>query len=58
MASMTMKETLNQVRRAVCVNRQEIAHTRLEALAGADNPYSLIAMFGRGNLAIKAGEAV
>jgi hypothetical protein len=57
-ASMSMKEKLRQVRSAICVNRREIAHTRLEAIAGADNPYSLITIFGRGILAIKAGGAV
>jgi hypothetical protein len=57
-ASMLMKEKLRQVRGAICVNRREIAHTRLEAIAGADNPYSLITIFGRGHLAIKAGGAV
>ncbi len=57
-ASMSMKEKLWQVRGAICVNRREIAHTRLEAIAGADNPYSLITIFGRGHLAIKAGGAV
>jgi hypothetical protein len=31
---------------------------RLEAVAGTDNPHSLIAIFGRGHLAIKAGRAV
>jgi hypothetical protein len=31
---------------------------RLEVIAGADNPYSLIAIFGRDHLAIKAGGAV
>jgi hypothetical protein len=40
-ASMSIKEKLRQVRGAICVNRREIAHTRLEAIAGADNPYSL-----------------
>ncbi len=40
------------------MNQREIAHTRLEAIAGADNPYSLITIFGRGHLAIKAGGAV
>jgi hypothetical protein len=55
---MSMKEKLRQVRGAICVNRREIAHTRLEAIAGADNPYSLITIFGRGHLAIKAGGAV
>ncbi len=29
-----------------------------EVIAGADNPYSLITIFGRGHLAIKAGSAV
>ncbi len=57
-ASMSMKEKLRQVRGAICVNRREIAHTRLEAIAGADNPYSLITIFGRGHLAIKAGGSV
>jgi hypothetical protein len=57
-ASMSMKEKLRQVRGAICVNRREIAHTWLEAIAGADNPYSLITIFGRGHLAIKAGGAV
>jgi hypothetical protein len=57
-ASMSMKEKLRQVRGAICVNRREIANTRLEAIAGADNPYSLITIFGRGHLAIKAGGAV
>jgi hypothetical protein len=57
-ASMSMKEKLRQVRGAICVNRREIAHTRLEAIAGADNPYSLITIFGRGHLAIKARGAV
>jgi hypothetical protein len=57
-ASMSMKEKLRQVRGAICENRQDIARTRLEAIAGADNPYSLISIFGRGHLAIKAGGAV
>ncbi len=43
------------VRGTICVNRREITHIRLEAIAGADNPYSLITIFGRGHLAIKAG---
>jgi hypothetical protein len=54
-ASMSMKEKLRQIRGAICVNRREIAHTRLEAIAGADNPHSLITIFGRGHLAIKGG---
>jgi hypothetical protein len=57
-ASMSMKEKLRQVRGAICENRRDIARTRLEAVAGADNPYSLISVFGGGHLAIKAGGAV
>ncbi len=57
-ASMSMKEKLRQVRGAICVNRREIAHTWLEAIAGDYNPYSLITIFARGHLAIKAGGAV
>ncbi len=57
-ASMLMKEKLRQVRGAICENRRDIARTRLEAVAGADNPYSLISIFRRGHLAIKAGGAV
>jgi hypothetical protein len=56
--SMSMKEKLRQVRSAISVNRREIAHTRLEAIAGSYNPYSLITIFGRGHLAIKARGAV
>jgi hypothetical protein len=40
--SVTIKEKLRQVRSTICVNRREIAHIWLEAVAGADNPYSLI----------------
>ncbi len=40
------------------MNRSEIAHTRLEAIAGADNPNSLKTIFGTGHLAIKAGGAI
>ncbi len=56
--SRTMKEKQRQVRNAICVNWREIAHMRLEAIAGADNLYSLITIYGRDHLAIKAGGAV
>jgi hypothetical protein len=46
-ASMTMKEKLSEIRRAKCMNRREIVHTRLEAIVRANIPYSLIAIFGR-----------
>jgi hypothetical protein len=54
-ASTSMREKLRQVRNAICVNRRDIAHTRLEAIAGADHPYSLITIFGKKHHAIKAG---
>jgi hypothetical protein len=57
-ASMSMKEKVRQFQSAICVNRREIAHTRLEAIARANNPYSLITIFGRGHLAVKAGGAI
>jgi hypothetical protein len=57
-SSMTMKEKLRQVRTAICVNRRGIALTHLEAVAGTEPPNSLIAIFGRGHLAIKAGGVV
>ncbi len=57
-ASISMKEKLLQVRGAICVNHRQIAHTRLEVISEADNPYSLITVFGRGHLAIKAGGVV
>jgi hypothetical protein len=40
------------------VNRREIAHIRLEAVARAGYPYSLIAISGRDHLAIKAEATV
>jgi hypothetical protein len=49
-ASMLMKEKLRQVQSAICANRREKAHTRLEAIAGADNPYSLITSLAGGTL--------
>jgi hypothetical protein len=40
------------------LNRREIARTRLEAIAGAYSSNSILALFGRGHLAIKAGGAI
>jgi hypothetical protein len=33
----------------ICEDRKQIAHTRLESIAGAENPYSLMQVFGRGH---------
>jgi hypothetical protein len=49
-ASMTMREKLRQVRSTICMNWQEITHTRLEPVIWADNPYSLISISGRNHL--------
>jgi hypothetical protein len=46
-SSMTIKGKLRQVRSTICVNRRDIAQARLEAVARADNPYSLVSIFGR-----------
>jgi hypothetical protein len=55
-ASMSMKEKLRQVRSPICMNWREIAHTRLDAIAGANNPFSLITIFGMVHLAINQEE--
>jgi hypothetical protein len=52
------EEKLRQVRSSICMNRREITCTRFEAIAGAYNSHSLLALFGRGHLAIKAGGAI
>jgi hypothetical protein len=53
---MTMRESLRQVRSAICVNWREIAPTRSEAIGGADHSNSLTAIIvRRGHLAIKMG---
>ena len=38
---MTLQETIRQVKAEICEDRKQIAHTRLESIAGAENPYSL-----------------
>jgi hypothetical protein len=44
-------------KRHLCEPKRD-RQTRLEAVAGTDNPYSLIAISSRGHLAFKAGRAV
>jgi hypothetical protein len=53
--SMGLHEKIRQVRHEICQNRRETAHVRLEAIAGADNPYSLLQVFGRGHVITKSG---
>jgi hypothetical protein len=47
-AIMTLQKTIRQVKAEICKNCKQIAHTRLESIAGAENPYSLMQVFGRG----------
>jgi hypothetical protein len=39
-ASLIMREKLRQVCSTICMNRREMAHTWLDAIVGADNPYN------------------
>jgi hypothetical protein len=56
--TLSHRDRLRQVKLAICETRHQVASTRLEAIAGSDNPYSLIEVFGRGHLATRAGAAV
>ncbi len=42
----------------ICEDRKQIAHTRLESIAGAENPYSLMQVFGRGHQVTPNGATV
>jgi hypothetical protein len=54
-ATMTLQERIRQVKAEICENRRQITHVRLESIAGAENPYSLILVFERGHHVIKNG---
>ncbi len=56
--TMTLQETISQVKAEICEDRKQIAHTRLESIAGAENPYSLMQVFGRGHQVTRNGETV
>jgi hypothetical protein len=53
--SISQKDKLRQVRLAICETRRQVAAMRLESIAGCDNPYSLVQVFGRGHLTTKEG---
>jgi hypothetical protein len=55
---MLLKERIRQVKAEICDNRRQIAHVRLESLAGAENPYSLMQVFGRGHQITRNGATV
>jgi hypothetical protein len=57
-ATMSLKERIRQVKVEICDNRRQIAHVRLESLAGAENPYSLMQVFGRGHQITRNGATV
>jgi hypothetical protein len=57
-ATMSLKEHIKQVKTEICDNRRQIAHVRLESLAGAENPYSLMQVFGRGHQITRNGATV
>jgi hypothetical protein len=46
-STMTLQETIRQVKAEICKDRKQITHMRLESIAGAENPYSLMLVFGR-----------
>jgi hypothetical protein len=55
---MMLQETIRQVKAEICEDRKQIAHTRLESIAGAENPYSLMQVFGRGHQVTRNGATV
>jgi len=57
-STMTLQETIRQVKAEICEDRKQIAHTRLESIAGAENPYSLMQVFGRGHQVTRNGATV
>jgi hypothetical protein len=57
-STMSLQETIRQVKAEICENRRQVAQLRLESIAGAENPYSLMEVFGRGHLVAKNGATV
>jgi hypothetical protein len=57
-STMTLRETIRQVKAEIYEDRKQIAHTRLESIAGAENPYSLMQVFGRGHQVTRNGATV
>ena len=56
--ALSQKEMLHQVPLAICENRRQVLLSRLEAIAGSDNPYSLTNVLGRGVMLTRAGSVV
>ncbi len=56
--TMTLQETIRQVKTEICEDRKKIAHMRLESITGVENPYSLNQVFGRGHQVNRNGAMV
>jgi hypothetical protein len=56
--TLSQRDKLRQVKLAICETRRQVASTRLESIAGTENPYFLMEVFGRGHLATKSGATV
>ncbi len=57
-ATMSQQETIHQVKGEICKKPKQIAHTRLERIVGAENPYSLMQVFRRGHQVTRNGATV
>jgi hypothetical protein len=57
-ATMTLQETICQVKAEIWEDRKQIAHTRLESITGVENSYSLMQVFGRGHQVNRNGAMV
>ncbi len=54
-ATMSLRETILQVKAEICENRKQIDHTRLESIVGAENSHSLMQMLGGGTRSCARG---
>ncbi|OBQ32975.1 MAG: hypothetical protein AN484_27535, partial [Aphanizomenon flos-aquae WA102] len=57
-STMSIKSKIKQVKMEICFNRRELAYARLESIAGADNQYSLMQVFGRGHIITRSGASM
>ena len=56
--SLSNRELLRQIKVAICENRRQTLFTRIESIAGSDNPYSLTQVIGPGPVISKNGASV
>jgi hypothetical protein len=54
-SSIGLHKKIQRVKHKICQSSRETEHVRLEAIAGAHNPYSLLQVFGKGHTIIKSG---